>query len=36
MGLLISIVNESNHAKHISLSSQKFMIQATLINLHPN
>ena len=36
MGLLISIVNASNHAKYISLSNQKCMIQPTLINLHPN
>ena len=36
MGLLISIVNESNHANCVSLSNQKCMIQPTLINLHPN
>ena len=36
MGLLISIVNASNHRKCMSLSNQKFMIQPTLINLHPN
>ena len=36
MGLLISIVNASNHAKYVSLSNQKCMIQPTLINLHPN
>ena len=36
MGLLISIVNASNYTKCISLSNQKYMIQPTLINLHPN
>ena len=36
MGLLISIVNASNHTKYISLSNQKYMTQPTLINLHPN
>ena len=36
LGLLISIVNASNHAKCISISNQKYMIQLTLINLHPN
>ena len=36
MGLLISIVNASNHTKCISLSCQECMIQPTLINLHPN
>ena len=36
MGLLISVVNGSNHTKCMSLSNQKCMIQATLINLHPN
>ena len=36
IGLLISIVNASNHTKCISLSNQKCMIQSTLINLHPN
>ena len=34
--LLTSIVSTSNHTKCISLSSQKCIIQATLINLHPN
>ena len=34
MGLLINIVNASNHTKCISLRNQKCMIQATLINLH--
>ena len=36
MGLLIGIVNASNHSKCVSLSNQKCMIQPTLINLHPN
>ena len=36
MGLLIKIVNASNHTKCVSLSTQKYMIQPTLINLHPN
>ena len=36
MGLLISIVNASNHIKCISLSNQKCEIQPTFINLHPN
>ena len=36
IGLLISIVNASNHTKWISLSNQRCVIQPTLINLHPN
>ena len=36
LGLLISIVNASNHTKYVSLSNQKCVIQPTLINLHPN
>ena len=36
IGLLTGVVNGSNHAKCISLSSQKCEIQPTLINLHPN
>ena len=36
MRLLISIVNESNHRKCVSLSNQKCMIQPVLINFHPN
>ena len=36
IGLLTSLVNESNHTKCVSLSNQKCMIQPTLINLHPN
>ena len=34
--LLHNIVNGSNHTKCVSLSNQKFLIQPTLINLHPN
>ena len=36
MGLLVSIINASNHTKCKSLSNQKCMTQPTLINLHPN
>ena len=36
MGLLISIVDPSNHTKYVSLSNQKCMIQPTFFNLHPN
>ena len=36
IGLLISTVNASNHAKCVLLSNQKCMTQSTLINLHPN
>ena len=36
MGLLISIVNASNHRKCMLLCNQKCMTQPTLINLHPN
>ena len=36
IGLLPSIDNGSNHTKCFSLSNQKCMIQATLINLDPN
>ena len=36
MGLLISIVNKSNHAKCVLLSNQKCMTQPTFITLHPN
>ena len=35
MGLLINIVNASNHTKCVSLTNQKCEIQPTLINLHP-
>ena len=35
--LLSNIVNgSSNHTNNVSLSNQKFMIQPTVINLHPN
>ena len=34
--LLTTTVNASSHAKCLSLSIQKCMIQPTLINLHPN
>ena len=33
---LSSIVNASNHTKCVLLSNQKYHIQATLINLHPD
>ena len=36
IGLLIDLVNESNHKKGVSLSNEKREIQPTLINLHPN
>ena len=36
MGLLINIVNASNHTNCILLSNQKCEIQPTFINLHPN
>ena len=36
MGLIIRIVNASNHKKCVSISNQKYMTQPTLINLHPN
>ena len=36
LGLLISIVNASNHTKCMSLNNHKCMTQATIINLHPN
>ena len=36
MGLLISILNASNHTKCVSLSRPKCEIQPTLINLRPN
>ena len=35
-GLLISIVNASNHTKYVSLNNQRCEIKPTLINLHPN
>ena len=36
MGLSTGLENGSNHTKSVLLSNQKYMIQATLINLHPN
>ena len=36
IGLLIGLVNASNHTKYASLSNQKCMTQPTLINLHFN
>ena len=36
IGLLAGLVHGSNHTKCVSLSNQKFEIQATLINLHLN
>ena len=36
MGLSTGLVNGSNRTKSVLLSNQKYMIQATLINLHPN
>ena len=34
--LLTNVVTSSNHTKFVSLSNQKFEIQSTLIDLHPN
>ena len=34
--LLSKIVNASNHTKCVALRNQKWEIQTTLINLHPN
>ena len=36
IALLTSVVNASNHTKHLSLSDQKCTNQRTLVNLHPN
>ena len=36
IGLLIGILNASNHVKYVLLSIRKCMTQTTLINLHPN
>ena len=36
IGLLTGIVSSSNHTKCILLSSQKCVIESTVINLHPN
>ena len=34
--LSTGLVNGSNHTKCVSLINQKYQIQPTLINLHPN
>ena len=34
--LIATIVNASNPTKCVSLSNQKYTIQSSLINLHPN
>ena len=34
--LLTGLVNALNHTKCVSLSNQKYEIQPTFINLHPN
>ena len=34
--LLTNVVTGSNHTKCVSLSNQKFEIQSTLFDLHPN
>ena len=36
MGLLVNIVNVSNNTKCVLLSNQKYEVQPTFINLHPN
>ena len=36
IGLLTEIVNGCDHIKCVSLSNQKYMIQSSLINLHPH
>ena len=36
IGLLTGLINASNHTKCVSLSSQKYMTQFTLINLNPH
>ena len=36
IGLLTGLVNGSNHTKCVLISNQKFIVQPTLINLHPN
>ena len=35
IGLLTGLVNGSNHTKPVSLSNQNYVIQPTLISLHP-
>ena len=34
--LLTNLVNASSHTKCVSLSNQKYKVQPTLVNLHPN
>ena len=36
IGLLISIINSSDHTKCVLLSNQKCKIQPTFVNLYPN
>ena len=36
IGLLTGLVNGSNHTKSVLLGNQKYMIQPTRINVHPN
>ena len=36
IGLLTGLVKSSNHTKRVLLCNQKYMIQPTLVNLHPN
>ena len=36
IGLLTGLVNGPNYTKQVLLSNQKYMIQPTLIKLHPN
>ena len=36
MGILVNIVNASNHTKRVSLSNQKCEIQPTFTNFYPN
>ena len=36
MGLLINMINVSNHTKCALVNNKKCMIQPTLINFHPN
>ena len=36
IGLLTGLVHGANRTKCVSLNNQKWMIQLTLINLHPN
>ena len=36
LGLLIKIINASNHKKCIFLSNQKYEIRSNVINIYPN